>query len=91
MAYAIIAGLFIAVMGWAVFMSHRAKRGHGEKFAKANFLGPVRRYPVGGKKIVQSDVQRSEVILANRDRYDPSIDLVDPHHRDYKGPEFPST
>jgi hypothetical protein len=89
MAYAIIAALFIAVMGWALFMSRRAKKGHTDKFVKPNFRGPVRRYPLAGKKIIQTDEQRSEVILANRDRYDPTIDLLDPRHKDYKGPELP--
>jgi hypothetical protein len=90
MAYAIIAGLFVAVMGWAVFMSRRSKGGHVDKFAKPNFRGPVRRFPVAGKKIVQTDEQRSEVILANRDQYDPTIDLLDPRHKNYKGPSTPS-
>lgn len=85
MAYLIIAVLIVAVFSWAVFMSRRSKKGHIEKFAKPNFRGPVRRYPVAGRKVIQSDEQRSEVMMQNRDRYDPSIDLLDPRHPDYRG------
>jgi hypothetical protein len=49
--------------------------------------GSVRRFARAGRAIVQTDEQRTELIMNNRDRYDASIDRLDPHHPEYKGPE----
>jgi hypothetical protein len=87
MAYAIILGFIVVVVAWGAFMSRRAKAGHAEKQPRSFHRGAIRRYAFGGRKIVQSDEQRSEVILENRERYDPSIDRLDPRHKDYQGPD----
>jgi hypothetical protein len=31
------------------------------------------------------------MILQNRDRYDPSIDLLDPRNKDYRNPDAPTS
>ena len=89
MVYAIIALIFLLPLLWGIYMSRRAKAGHGEKFAKPKYLG-IQVFTHGGRKRVQSDVQRSELILENRERYDHSIDRLDPRHKDYRSPDAPN-
>jgi hypothetical protein len=57
------------------------------KFEKPRYRGgSVRRFARAGRAIVQTDEQRTELIMKNRVRYDPSIDRLDPRHKDYKSP-----
>jgi hypothetical protein len=80
----------IVGLGYAYFMTHtKAGQRRAEKFVKPNFMGSVRRTSRLGRPVIQSDEQRSEAILANRDQYDPSIDLFDPRNQNYKGPDAP--
>jgi hypothetical protein len=86
MAYLII-GLFIVfLVAWAWYMS----KTHNErkvKFHKPGYRsGSVRRFARAGRVIVQTDEQRSELIMNNRVKYDPSIDRLDPRHPEYKKP-----
>jgi hypothetical protein len=90
LAYVIIAALLVAVLGWSVFKSRKAKKGQREKWAKPNFRG-VRRYPLAGRKIVQSHEQKAELVRQRRGQYDPSIDKLDPHFKEYHKPEPPTS
>jgi hypothetical protein len=90
LAYTIIAALIVVILGWAVFKSRRAKKVQNEKFVKPNFRGPVRRFPLAGRKIVQSHEQKAAVIRERRGNYDPSIDLLDPSNKNYRKPEPPT-
>jgi hypothetical protein len=86
-AYLIIGLIILFVVMWATWMS----RTHNDpsrpvKFEKTKFRGPIRRYARAGRTIIQTDEQRSEVIMNNRVRYDPSIDRLDPRHPEYKKP-----
>jgi hypothetical protein len=89
MAYLIIALIIVFVVTWATYMS----RTHNDpnrkvKFEKPRYRGgSVRRFARAGRTIIQTDEQRSEHIMNSRDRYDPSIDRLDPRHPDYKGPK----
>lgn len=87
MPYLIIAALIVVILGWAVYMS-KTKSGanRANKFVQPQWHGPVRRFSRGGRPIVQSDEQRTELIVQNRERYDPSIDRLDPRNAQYKGP-----
>ena len=84
MAYGIIGLILLAGVGWGVFMA-RTKAGadRAAKFSKPNYRGGVRRFTHGGPRI-ESDEQRSELIMRNRERYDPTIDRLDPRHKDYQ-------
>jgi hypothetical protein len=85
MAYLII-GLFIVfLVAWAWYMSKTHKQ-REVKFQKPR-VGGVRRFARAGRVIVQTDEQRSELIMKNRVRYDPSIDRLDPRHPEYKKPQ----
>jgi hypothetical protein len=89
MAYLII-GLFIVfVIAWAWYQSRThndAKR--KEKFNRPGYRsGSVRRFARAGRVIVQTDEQRSELIMNNRVNYDASIDRLDPRHPEYKKPK----
>jgi hypothetical protein len=87
MAYLIILLAIFFIVTWATYMSRRSKDpGQKVKFEKTTFRGPIRRYARAGRTIIQSDEQRSEVIMNNRVRYDPSIDRLDPRHPEYKPP-----
>jgi hypothetical protein len=85
MAYLII-GLFIVfLVAWAWYMS-KTHNNRKVKFQKPR-VGGVRRFARAGRVIVQTDEQRSELIMNNRVRYDPSIDRLDPRHPEYKKPQ----
>jgi hypothetical protein len=88
MAYLIIGLLIFFVLVWAAYMSKASKDPNRKvKMEKPKYLGGPRRYARAGRVIVQTDEQRSEIIMKNRDRYDASIDRLDPRHKDYKKPE----
>jgi hypothetical protein len=89
MAYVII-GLFIFfIVVWAAYMSKASKdpSRQGKMEKPRHRGGSVRRFARAGRVIVQTDEQRSELIMNNRVRYDHSIDRLDPRHKDYKKPE----
>jgi|HubBroStandDraft_6_1064221.scaffolds.fasta_scaffold2373809_2 hypothetical protein len=87
MAYLII-GLVIAfVLMWATYMSKTHNDPNRKvRFEKTRYRGPLRRYARAGRTIIQTDEQRSELMMKNRDRYDASIDRLDPRHPQYKKP-----
>ena len=88
MAYLIIGLIIFFVLVWATYMSKASKDPHRKvTMEKPKYLSGVRRYGRAGRAIVQTDEQRSELIMNNRERYDASIDRLDPHHKDYKKPE----
>ncbi|HEV2427170.1 MAG TPA: hypothetical protein VGS61_02985 [Acidimicrobiales bacterium] len=85
MPYLIIGVIVLIAVGWGVYKSKKGAT--GQSLAKANrpqFRGPVRRFSHGGKQRIQTDEQRSEVIMNSRQQYDPSIDRLDPRHPDYR-------
>jgi hypothetical protein len=85
MAYLIIALIVLFVLMWATYMSRTHNDpNRKEKFEKTRFRGPLRRYARAGRTIIQTDEQRSEFIMNNRDTYDPAIDRLDPRHPEYK-------
>jgi hypothetical protein len=86
MAYLIIGLIIVFVVIWAAYMSKTHNDPNRKvKFEKARYRGgSVRRYARAGRTIVQTDEQRSELIMNNRVRYDPSIDRLDPRHPEYK-------
>jgi hypothetical protein len=87
-AYLIIGLIVLFVVVWATYMSRTHNDpNRKEKFEKTSFRGPIRRYARAGRTIIQTDEQRSEVIMNNRVRYDPSIDRLDPRHPEYKQPQ----
>jgi hypothetical protein len=81
-------GIFF-VLVWATYMSKASKDPNRKvQMEKPRYRGgSVRRFARAGRAIVQTDEQRSELILNNRDRYDPSIDRLDPRHPEFKKPE----
>jgi hypothetical protein len=85
----IIIGLFIFfIVVWATYMSKTSKDPNRKvKMEKPGYhSGSVRRFARAGRVIVQTDEQRSELIMNNRVQYDHSIDRLDPRHKDYKKP-----
>jgi hypothetical protein len=88
MAYLIIGLLILFIVTWAIYMS-RTQNDRKVKFETPRYRagGRVRRFTHGGHTIIQTDEQRSELIMNNRVQYDPSIDRLDPRHPDYKGPK----
>lgn len=89
MAYLIILGIVLVVVGWAVYMSKsKAGANRALKTRKPGYVGGIRRLG-HGKERIESDEQRSESILRNRERYDPTVDRLDPRHPEYKRPEEP--
>ena len=87
MAYLIIGLIVFFIVVWGLYMS----RTHSDpnrpvKFEKTRFRGPIRRFARAGRPIIQTDEQRTEHIMNTRDRYDPSIDRLDPRHPNYKKP-----
>jgi hypothetical protein len=84
-AYLIIGLIIVFVLIWATYKSKMAKDPHGNvEMEKPRWSS--RRFARAGRVIVQTPEQRAEQIMMNRDRYDPSIDRLDPHHKDYKEP-----
>jgi hypothetical protein len=89
-ALTIILVLIFGAIVWGVFMTHtKSGARRSQKFQKPNYLGAVRRYSRLGRPVIQTDEQRSEVMRMNRDRYDPSIDLLDPRNEKYRGDDQP--
>jgi hypothetical protein len=85
-AYLIIGLIIIFVLIWATYKSKMSKDPNRKvEFEKPKYWsGSVRRFSRAGRVIVQTDEQRAEQIMNNRDRYDPSIDRLDPRHPEYK-------
>jgi hypothetical protein len=88
-AYLIIGLIIFFILVWATYKSKTSKDPHRKvQMEKPKYRsGSVRRYARPGRPIIQTDEQRAEHIANTRDRYDPSIDRLDPHHKDYKQPE----
>jgi hypothetical protein len=89
MAYLIIGLIVFFVLTWAFYMSRTHKEEHrSAKFERPSYRsGSIRRFARAGRVIVQTEEQRSELIMNNRDRYDPTIDRLDPRHPEYKQPD----
>ena len=86
MAYLIVGLVVFFILIWAFYMSKASKDPKRKvKFEKPRRKG-ANRYGRLGRPIVQTDEQRSELIMRNRVNYDPSIDLLDPRNKDYRGP-----
>jgi hypothetical protein len=87
-AYTIIALVILGCIFWGWFKSHPARvaRNAGKPQKQLRY-GYVRRSSPLGRPVIQSDEQRSEVMWANRDRYDPSLDRLDPRHEDHQDPD----
>jgi hypothetical protein len=85
MAYVILAALILSGVCWGFYKSgsRGAARNSGRPQRQFRY-GYVRRFSPLGRSPIQSDEQRSEVMRANRDRYDPSIDRLDPRNKDYR-------
>jgi hypothetical protein len=89
-ALTIILVLIFGAIVWGVFMTHtKSGARRSQQFQKPNYLGTVRRHSQLGRPVIQTDEQRSEVLRMNRDRYDPSIDLLDPRNEKYRGGDQP--
>ncbi|MGB8197089.1 MAG: hypothetical protein WCF25_08810 [Acidimicrobiales bacterium] len=87
MAYLIIGLIIFFIVAWAWYMSKTQDK-RKVKFEKPRYRGgSVRRFARAGRTVVQTDEQRSELIMNNRVRYDPSIDRLDPRHPEYKKPQ----
>ena len=87
MAYLNIGLIVLFVVTWATYMSRTHNDpNRKEKFEKTSFRGPIRRYARAGRTIIQTDEQRSELIMNSRVRYDPSLDCLDPRNPEYKKP-----
>jgi hypothetical protein len=85
MALTIILLLLFGAVVWAALVTHtRAGAQRAAKFDKPRWHGSVRRYSRLGRPVIQTDEQRTEWIQMNRDRYDPSIDLLDPRNPNFR-------
>jgi hypothetical protein len=87
-ALTIVVILVFACFCFGVYKSRsqRASKNAGKLNYRAR-SGGVRRFARLGRPVIQTDEQRSEWIQLNRDRYDASIDRLDPHHADYQDPD----
>jgi hypothetical protein len=88
MALTIFAILIFGCVCFGVYkgQSQRAAKNAGRLNYRVR-LGGVRRYGRLGRPVITSDEQRSEWIHLHRDRYDASIDRLDPRHEDYVDPD----
>ena len=88
MPYVIIAFVIVACVTYGVFKSNPRRVAKNAGKAQQPFrYGYFRRVTRLGRPGVQSDEQRAEIMEANRDQYDPSLDRLDPRNKNYQGPD----
>ncbi|MGA2124197.1 MAG: hypothetical protein ABSG58_07215 [Acidimicrobiales bacterium] len=89
MAVTILVILIFGCICFGVYKgrSQRAAQNSGKLNYRARMGGGVRRFTSLGRPVITSDQQRAEWIQLNRDRYDASIDRLDPRHADYQEPD----
>lgn len=86
MAILIIGVLAISILSWAIMMSRSSRSHEWNARAVKPRMGRVRLFRFGAP-IIQTPEQKTEWLLQNRERYDPSLDRLDPRNRNFASPQ----